>query len=86
LAAFFSAAALAATMGMTRTAARSRSSPASAASSLVDLFEGAPHIDVDGEGFDLVEVAPPYDTQAQVTAPRAADLAYEMLTLRALAA
>jgi len=36
-------------------------------------------------GFDLVEVAPPYDTQAQVTALNAANLAYEMLTLRALA-
>src|SRR4051794_16008873 len=36
-------------------------------------------------GFDLVEVAPPYDTQAQVTALAAANLAYEMLTLRALA-
>jgi len=36
-------------------------------------------------GFDLVEVAPPYDTQAQVTALTAANLAYEMLTLRALA-
>jgi agmatinase len=36
-------------------------------------------------GFDLVEVAPPYDTQAQVTALAAANLAYELLTLRALA-
>jgi agmatinase len=36
-------------------------------------------------GFDLVEVAPPYDTQAQVTALNAANVAYEMLTLRALA-
>src|SRR3954453_17808739 len=36
-------------------------------------------------GFDLVEVAPPYDTQAQVTALTAANLAYELLTLRALA-
>jgi agmatinase len=36
-------------------------------------------------GFDLVEVAPPYDTQAQVTALTAANVAYEMLTLRALA-
>ena len=35
-------------------------------------------------GFDLVEVAPPYDTQAQVTALTAANLAYELLTLRAL--
>jgi agmatinase len=36
-------------------------------------------------GFDLVEVAPAYDTQAQVTALTAANIAYEMLTLRALA-
>jgi agmatinase len=36
-------------------------------------------------GFDLVEVAPHYDTQAQVTALTAANLAYELLTLRALA-
>jgi agmatinase len=36
-------------------------------------------------GFDLVEVAPPYDTQAQLTALTAANVAYEMLTLRALA-
>src|SRR4051812_43372656 len=36
-------------------------------------------------GFDLVEVAPPYDTQAQLTALTAANLAYELLTLRALA-
>jgi agmatinase len=36
-------------------------------------------------GFDLVEVAPPYDTQAQVTALTAANVAYELLTLRALA-
>jgi agmatinase len=35
-------------------------------------------------GFDLVEVAPAYDTQAQVTALTAANIAYEMLTLRAL--
>jgi agmatinase len=36
-------------------------------------------------GFDLVEVAPPYDTQAQLTALTAANVAYELLTLRALA-
>jgi agmatinase len=36
-------------------------------------------------GFDVVEVAPPYDTQAQLTALTAANVAYEMLTLRALA-
>ena len=36
-------------------------------------------------GFDVVEVSPPYDTQAQTTALVAANVAYEMLTLRALA-
>jgi agmatinase len=36
-------------------------------------------------GYDVVEVAPPYDTQAQTTALVAANVAYEMLTLRALA-
>ena len=36
-------------------------------------------------GFDLVEVAPAYDTNAQVTALLAANVAYEMLTLVALA-
>ena len=36
-------------------------------------------------GFDLVEVAPAYDTNAQVTALLAANVAYEMLTLIALA-
>jgi agmatinase len=35
-------------------------------------------------GFDVVEVAPAYDTQAQTTALVAANVAYEMLTLRAL--
>ena len=37
-------------------------------------------------GFDLVEVAPAYDTNAQVTALLAANVAYEMLTLVALGA
>ena len=32
-------------------------------------------------GFDLVEVAPAYDTNAQITALLAANIAYEMLTL-----
>jgi agmatinase len=36
-------------------------------------------------GFDLVEVAPAYDTNAQTTALLAANLAYEMLTLIAMA-
>src|SRR5215207_8114067 len=36
-------------------------------------------------GFDLVEVAPAYDTNAQITALLAANVAYEMLTLIALA-
>jgi len=35
-------------------------------------------------GFDLVEVAPPYDTNAQTTALLAANIAYEFLTLTAL--
>jgi agmatinase len=35
-------------------------------------------------GFDLVEVAPAYDTNAQTTALLAANVAYEMLTLVAL--
>src|SRR4051794_15508889 len=35
-------------------------------------------------GFDLVEVAPAYDTNAQTTALLAANLVYEMLTLTAL--
>jgi agmatinase len=36
-------------------------------------------------GFDLVEVSPPYDSSAQITALLAANLAYEMLALVALA-
>jgi hypothetical protein len=35
-------------------------------------------------GYDLVEVAPAYDTNAQTTALLAADIAYEFLTLTAL--
>jgi arginase family enzyme len=35
-------------------------------------------------GYDLVEVAPAYDTNAQTTALLAANLAYELLTLTAL--
>ena len=35
-------------------------------------------------GFDLVEVAPAYDTNAQTTALLAANIAYEFLTLTAL--
>jgi agmatinase len=36
-------------------------------------------------GFDVVEVAPPYDTRAQTTALLAASIAYEFLALAALA-
>jgi agmatinase len=36
-------------------------------------------------GFDVVEVSPPYDTAAQTTALLAANVAYEMLALAALA-
>lgn len=36
-------------------------------------------------GFDVVEVCPPYDSPAQITALLAANLAYEMLALAALA-
>jgi agmatinase len=35
-------------------------------------------------GYDIVEVAPAYDTNAQVTALLAANIAYELLTLTAL--
>ena len=35
-------------------------------------------------GFDVVEVAPPYDTAAQTTAALAAAIAYEFLALAAL--
>ena len=36
-------------------------------------------------GFDVVEVSPPYDGPGQVTSLLAANVAYEMLALRALA-
>jgi agmatinase len=36
-------------------------------------------------GFDVVEVAPPYDTRAQTTALLASSIAYEFLALAALA-
>jgi agmatinase len=36
-------------------------------------------------GFDLVEVAPPYDDPGQTTAVLAANVAYEFLALSALA-
>jgi arginase family enzyme len=36
-------------------------------------------------GFDVVEVAPPYDNRAQTTAILAASIAYEFLALGALA-
>jgi arginase family enzyme len=35
-------------------------------------------------GFDVVEVSPPYDAPAQITALLAANLAFEMLALAAL--
>ena len=35
-------------------------------------------------GYDIVEVAPPYDTQGQTTALAAANIGYELLTLTAL--
>ena len=35
-------------------------------------------------GFDVVEVCPPYDHPAQITALLAANIAYEMLALSAL--
>jgi arginase family enzyme len=35
-------------------------------------------------GYDIVEVAPAYDTNAQTTALLAANIAYELLTLTAL--
>jgi agmatinase len=37
-------------------------------------------------GFDLVEVSPPYDAPGQITSLLAANVAYEMLALAALAA
>jgi agmatinase len=36
-------------------------------------------------GYDIVEVAPAYDTQGQTTALAAANIGYELLTLTALA-
>ena len=36
-------------------------------------------------GFDVVEVSPPYDSAGQITALLAANIAYEMLALAALA-
>ena len=41
---------------------------------------------IDFRGFDVVEVSPPYDNPGQTTALLAANLAYEMLALAALAA
>lgn len=40
---------------------------------------------VEFRGFDVVEVAPPYDTQGQTTALLAANIAYEFLALTAVA-
>jgi arginase family enzyme len=37
-------------------------------------------------GFDVVEVCPPYDAPAQITSLLAANVAYEMLALAAIAA
>ena len=39
---------------------------------------------VEFTGYDLVEVAPAYDTNAQTTALLAANIAYEFITLTAL--
>jgi len=36
-------------------------------------------------GYDIVEVSPPYDASAQTTALLAANIAYELLALTALA-
>ena len=36
-------------------------------------------------GYDVVEVSPPYDSPGQITALLAANIAYEMLALAALA-
>jgi arginase family enzyme len=36
-------------------------------------------------GFDIVEVSPPYDSAGQITSLLAANIAYEMLALAALA-
>ena len=41
---------------------------------------------IDFRGFDVVEVSPPYDSAGQVTALLAANVAYEFLALRAIAA
>jgi agmatinase len=41
---------------------------------------------IDFRGFDVVEVSPPYDGAGQVTALIAANIAYECLALRAIAA
>jgi agmatinase len=41
---------------------------------------------IDFRGFDVVEVSPPYDSAGQVTAMLAANVAYECLALRAIAA
>lgn len=40
---------------------------------------------IDFVGFDVVEVSPPYDSPGQITALLAANIAYEMLALTALA-
>jgi len=40
---------------------------------------------IEFRGFDVVEVAPPYDSAAQTTAMLAANVAYEMLALTAVA-
>jgi agmatinase len=36
-------------------------------------------------GYDVVEVSPPYDSPAQITSLLAANIAYEMLALDAIA-
>jgi agmatinase len=40
---------------------------------------------IDFSGFDVVELSPPYDSPGQITAVLAANIAYEMLALAALA-
>jgi agmatinase len=53
------------------------------ASELIELLRALAGIAA--VGFDVVEVCPPYDTPAQITSLLAANVAYEMLALAALA-
>jgi agmatinase len=54
------------------------------AGELIELLRGLAGIAA--VGFDVVEVCPPYDAPAQITSLLAANVAYEMLALAALAA